>query len=471
MKRNLRKHFKGILFFWKGIKAAKSDMWASLQVLVFATFILGTVLYFVEHAAQPEVYQHWYDPYVWGLMSYLGNPGKFSPGEPITMVGRWIAICISIIKILLFAVPAGLVANGFREAMSADKRAKKLAEIHKRLRKKFNRMPDKTLREYLNSLPDRGGERLKVLTFVRRNRPLSTLTMQMGVTMQDLFDAAKEYPEFRIHNLATARSSEEDTNDRFVMEHFPMNTSYGCCIDRHSNVTIVSSSSYDENGTGWWTYYLALFGGFNYISKDVEIDMDDIDSFYNFSKEPTFEKMTLDKFDKDDEQYDDAYELITKKNARREAFLADLVRLNQGRQNPWTFVTCATLKNSSNTTDLHLAHTTSKKTLSSVKDMDAYDKLYADIEALLTELEMEGIKNSERYPLLQKNLLFALQAKTECNGVALRPSSDILNFDNRSLLIAFRLARIIGDNLCEASGITDEDLLELKPGVGYRKHQ
>lgn len=110
----IQTHFKGIQFFWKGLKAAKADMWTSLQVLVIATFALGTILYFVEHEAHPEVYAHWYDPYVWGFMSYLGNPGKFSPGEPITMLGRFIAIIISVIKILIFAVPAGLVANGFR---------------------------------------------------------------------------------------------------------------------------------------------------------------------------------------------------------------------------------------------------------------------------------------------------------------------------------------------------------------------
>lgn len=136
-----KKHFKGIKFFWKGLKAAKSDMWASLQVLVLATFLLGTILYFVEHSAQPDVYADWYDPYVWGFMSYLGNPGKFSPGEPITTVGRLIAICISIIKILIFAVPAGLVANGFREAMSNDKKNKKLCEIRKRLRKSLTVQP------------------------------------------------------------------------------------------------------------------------------------------------------------------------------------------------------------------------------------------------------------------------------------------------------------------------------------------
>lgn len=460
-------HFKGIQFFWKGIKAAKSDMWASLQVLVIATIVLGTLMYFVEHTAQPDVYDNWYDPYVWGLMSYLGNPGKFSPGEPITMVGRWIAICISIIKILLFAVPAGLVANGFREAMAADKREKRLAMIHKRLRKKFNRLPDKSLREYLNSLPDKGGSKLKVLCFVRRNRPLPTLEMQMGVNAQDLFDAAMEFPEFRIHNLATARSSEEDTSDRFVMEHFPRNTSYGCCIDRGSNVTIISTSSYDENGTGWWSYYLALFGGFNYMSKDVEVDMDDIDSFYNFSKEPTFEKKELKDIPTDSPDYAEACALVAKKTTRRKEFMDDAEKLLKGHKNSWVFTTCASIKNKSNTADLHVATNSTKGTKSSIVDVESFENVCAKIQEIFDDLGMEWVNNSTRYPLLLKNVIYHLQNRVPCNGVSLRPSSDVLNFDNRSLLIAFRMSQAIGESVAEKWGIRDADLPEVKPGVGY----
>ncbi|MBQ0018717.1 MAG: hypothetical protein KBS63_05920, partial [Clostridiales bacterium] len=144
-----KEYFKGFVFFWAGIKAAKKEMWVSVQVLLVATVVMSVILYFVEHIAQPDVYSNIWDSFVWGLMSYLGNPGKFSPGEPITIAGRLIAIVISVIKILIFAVPAGLVANGFRKAMADDKREKELAEIHRRLRKKFRRTDNKTMREYL----------------------------------------------------------------------------------------------------------------------------------------------------------------------------------------------------------------------------------------------------------------------------------------------------------------------------------
>ena len=56
------------------------------------------------------------------------------------------------------------------------------------------------------------------------------------------------------------KSDEDSTNDSFVVEHFPINRSYGCCINRGSNVTIVSPSGVTEIGVSWYAYYLAKLG-------------------------------------------------------------------------------------------------------------------------------------------------------------------------------------------------------------------
>lgn len=459
-----KNQFKGIQFFWKGLKAAKADMWASLQVLVIATFILGTILYFVEHSAQPDVYANWYDPYVWGFMSYLGNPGKFSPGEPITIVGRLIAIIISIIKILIFAVPAGLVANGFRKAMADDKREKELEDIHRRLHKKFRRTDNKTMREYLNTLPDKGGDKYKTLNVVPQRQPVSSLMMLLGVSQQDLFDVAKKYSEYCIRNLATAKGSADDAVDRFVVEHYPTNTDYGCCINRQSNITIVSPSCYNENGTYWFAYYLAKFGGFNYVCKVIEVDMDEPDSFFNIKEEPVYEGKKLDNYKKSDE----GYKVIEGKIKSREEFFSDLTKLNKEKNNAWTFVIAAAIKNETNTADLHIATNMANGDKPTITDVEGYNKLLHALTDLYGEINMECVETT-RYPLRKNNLLYRMSAinNIKCNGVVLRPSTDIINFDHRSLLIAYRMAQAIDRVLSSGNGMHQEDVEELKPGFGY----
>ena len=69
-------------------------------------------------------------------------------------------------------------------------------------------------------------------------------------------------------NEASAISVEDGKKDRFMLEHFPVNRLYGYCVDRASNVTIVSTSSRAELCTGNFANYLAKFAGFNYISKE-----------------------------------------------------------------------------------------------------------------------------------------------------------------------------------------------------------
>lgn len=119
---NYKETFKGFRYFWKGLVAAKREMWVSLQVLIATTLVLAGLLYWVEHPAQPNNYRNLWDSILWAMMSYLDNPGKFAPADPITFVGRILWIVTSMLKIAIFAIPAGLVAKGFQEAYVKEKR-------------------------------------------------------------------------------------------------------------------------------------------------------------------------------------------------------------------------------------------------------------------------------------------------------------------------------------------------------------
>lgn len=463
-----KEHFKGITFFCKGLKAAKSDMWASMQVLVLATVVLAIVLYFVEHVAQPDVYKYPWDPLLWGFMSYLGNPGDFSPGEPITIVGRFIAIIISVIKILIFAVPAGLVANGFRAAMEEDKREKKLNKFRKRMHKAFRRNANKTLREYLNSLPDKGGEKFKQLNFVPQNRSVALFQVRQAMNLQDIIDTVVKFPEFRLKTLAATKDEEEGAVDRFVVELAPINRPYGCCINRNSRVTIVSTSGFDEVGTSWFTYYVAKLGGFNYISKEVEIDSDELDSYFNMSPEPVYEKKNRSEYEVNKEANKMPIEIIDQKQKNRKAFLNDLQTLTTSVDSPWVIVMGEHTKNSSNTVDFHFCNNNKDGNASTIDDVETYERLYeAFTDVMQKEMQLYAVKTT-RYYLHKNNLLYRLKDNVpQLNGFVFRPSSHLISLDSRRLLVAFRMAQIIADVLVPCSTILDKEKNDFAPGFGY----
>ena len=85
----------------------------------------------------------------------------------------------------------------------------------------------------------------------------------------DIFDAVDASEVFRIVNLAATQTSDDHPQDKLAVEHFVKNRPYGCCIDRGSKITIVSPSSLVDPCSGYFAYYLALIGGFNYISREV----------------------------------------------------------------------------------------------------------------------------------------------------------------------------------------------------------
>jgi voltage-gated potassium channel len=329
------------------------------------------------------------------------------------------------------------------------------------MRKSFRRTVDKTLRGYLNTLPDGGGEKLKVLNFVPQRIPLSRIQIRQGIEMKDIFDICQKYPEFRLKNLAEAISDEEHPQDSFVVEHFPKNRPYGYAINRKSKVTIVSTSSFAENGTGWFTYYLAKLGGFNYVSKDIEVDPDELDSFYNMSDKPLYEKRPRSEYDEKKDKK--AIEILDQKEANRQAFLKDLREMATG-EDFWVILFTAHIKSSMNTVDFHFADARKDGSDSAVCQQTAYQELLRRLDEMLqTDYALKSDLHSQRFPLTKNNLGYRLRKENIiCNTFVVRPSCDIINFDSRNLLIAYRLASIISQQLDGGRGVQPGDIIDFK---------
>ena len=269
------KRTNSFVLFGRAFKNAKNDFWVSIQVLLVATFVLALLFYFVEHTAQPEEYKNPWDAFVWAITRYIGDPGKFAGKGPVTLTGRYIDTFIGILKILIFAVPAGLVANGFRQAMADDKRKRHLEECRIKIRKSFRRILNKKTQYRV----------------IPRRMPIITLQAKKGMNEKDIIDTVTKYDEFCLRNLATSQTAAEHPQDRLVIEMLPLDlqtvdgfdivrTSYGIIINRNSNVTIIAPTAATENSIGHFAYYLAQFGGFNYVSREFITDVDEPVSYY-----------------------------------------------------------------------------------------------------------------------------------------------------------------------------------------------
>lgn len=253
---------------FKLLKAAfmskKAELAVSLQFLCIITLILSFVLFFVENKVQPEVYKNGWKAVLWAFNQYIKDPGGLAYTPPVSIIGKLIAVVIGILKIAIFAVPAGLIGSGFLQAVNAQKEKENLESISDKLHMAFDRKLDVFTGFYLTPI----------------NLPFGDVQASQGLSESDIFKTVSLTEDFRIVNLATTRPMDIITPDKLAIEHFVVNRPYGCFIDRRSKVTIVAPTASLDPAIGYYAYYLAKIGGFNLVSRELGVSRP-YRSFYN----------------------------------------------------------------------------------------------------------------------------------------------------------------------------------------------
>ena len=464
--------YKGLQLFKTAFVNTRRQIFVSGIFLIIISFVLTVIMYLAESRVDPD-FGFW-DAFIWPYEKYVGDPGKVVDDPLLSPIAKIVGTLVGIMGVAIFAVPAGLIGSGLTDAMDEEKREDELNGFRRRMQKAFRRSANKGLREYLNALPDGGGEAMKALNIVPQRIKVAKMQTRQGMDMNDIIDTCNKFDEFRLKNLADAHSDEDDAEDRFVIEHFPLNRSYGCFVNRNSKVTIVSTSSFDEVGIGWFTYYLAKMGGFNYISKEREVDTDELDSFYNLSEKPLYDKKPLSEYDEKKDK--EAVRLLKEKQMRRDDFFADLrsaISSPSGgvqEEASWVIIFTEHLKTKENRSDFHFAYSQKGGANTTINDVEAYQRLFKQFDAAMkADFGLDSVIASPRYPLLKKNLGYTIRKDiADANVFVLRPSSELVNFNDRKLAIAYRMASVISQQLDGGRGIQPDDVKDFKEtGFGY----
>ena len=97
----------------KVFDAKKEELVISLLITFFLIIIASSLMYFTEHTAQPGKFSSIPETMLWSVatLTTVGYGDVF----PITVLGKTLSACISILGISLFALPAGILASGFSD--------------------------------------------------------------------------------------------------------------------------------------------------------------------------------------------------------------------------------------------------------------------------------------------------------------------------------------------------------------------
>lgn len=420
------RYMKAFSVLHRAFEAKKEEFYVSLQFLFNITLLLSFVLFFVEHEAQPEVYSNGWKSILWAFAQYIGDPGGFADTPPITFVGRVIACIIGVLGIAIFAVPAGLIGSAFSEIMEKDERKEKSERWAARLHLAFERKLD----------------RPTGLQVAPRYVSVVELQARLGLKEDEIFDAVSFADDFRFINISSTATKEENIVDLLAVEHFPLNTSYGLCLNRGSKITIYAPSNLVDPIMGWWAYYVAKIGGFNYVSRELG------------EKRP----------------YTSFYILNDKDVPGKKKCMDDLNSLLDS-EDKWVFTLLAAsgANEPAYPTQFHFTYGAKKGDETyddpdiTLNDVPTFDAIYKEFAALL-ENKYALHTDHQRYHNNSQSTNFARKLQHKVNAVSLRVAWSVTARDMRAIQIAQDLASVLNKHIEHRDNPDDPDLKVKKMG-------
>jgi len=95
------------------VREKKEELILSTMLVIFMLIIVSSVMYYVEHPAQPDKFSSIPATMWWGVtaMTTVG----YGDIHPITPLGKLLGGITAIVGIGLFALPTGILVSGFNE--------------------------------------------------------------------------------------------------------------------------------------------------------------------------------------------------------------------------------------------------------------------------------------------------------------------------------------------------------------------
>lgn len=417
------------------INNKRQELLLSLGFLAVITFMLSLILFYVEHAAHPELYTNGMDSVMWAFMQYIGDPGGFAGDGPVTFAGRIISCVIGVLGIAVFAVPAGLIGSGFIEEVEETRRERSCQENAAKIRNAFQRMQC----------------RYTKFQVVPIYYTIPQLQVQTGMTEDDILSAVDHVDDLRLTNLAKGQPIEDRPVDQLAVEYFVVNRPYGCCINRGSKVTIVETSNHAEAAMAGFAFYLAMIGGFNYISRELIVKKPS-QSYYNYTDEncDPYLPLFLEDLNKMAFAEDHFVFYVLAASGGMEPKLPTQVHFNYGgKKGDETY-------NDPNRT-LH-------KT-------EVFEAMYQDVANELKE-QFDIDSDKQRYYDTSRpgNIMRKMKNADRVNNITLRVEWPMVIFDLRRYAIAKTLADAFNRHFEALKDITYDPILKIKD-VGYKGYE
>ena len=96
----------------------------SIVFILFLLLLSSSLMYYIEHSAQPKVFKSIPATLWWGVAT-ITTVG-YGDAVPITALGKVFGGIVALAGVGLFALPSGILASGFAEEIGKRNRKKSI---------------------------------------------------------------------------------------------------------------------------------------------------------------------------------------------------------------------------------------------------------------------------------------------------------------------------------------------------------
>ncbi|MEL6898173.1 MAG: ion transporter [Planctomycetota bacterium] len=136
----LTRYWQSLQIIQRVFSRCMADLWVTVAVILILLIVASTLMYAVEHDAQPEVFSNIPAAMWWGIETIT----TVGYGEivPITALGKVIASFVSLLGIAVIALPTAILGAAFTDEIDKLKSATACPHCGKRIDAQADPLPD-----------------------------------------------------------------------------------------------------------------------------------------------------------------------------------------------------------------------------------------------------------------------------------------------------------------------------------------
>jgi voltage-gated potassium channel len=124
----LMRYSKAYHFIGEAINAKRDELIASLFLMLMIILVASSLLYFVEHEAQPAIFSSIPATFWWAFVTFMTV--GYGDAYPITVSGKIIASFFMLIGVSIFALPTSILTASMLDVIQRAKRHKHSVDAH-----------------------------------------------------------------------------------------------------------------------------------------------------------------------------------------------------------------------------------------------------------------------------------------------------------------------------------------------------